>query len=647
MNFTGSSFLVLPETNVLKFSFDDIVLDNPTGVAEIGFSGSGNGIIRFRLISGKIFTPENKVAGSFNISGPFSISGDIKTGNYKYYINDDLISNRVSKSNYNIQKLLVNLTGTNLSSDISLACAPIDYTLSVNDNFTALTSLSGSLTNNSTTKFKVFSSEITQFGSFEPVLSGEVSGVITGTGLLNFSFADLNDSRFDSNLEFLLSLNTSIGTLSQEFTVNRLSGMEYLVRKISTTSGDANLTGLFNGSGEVPNVFTFIPSPQSTTKTYYISTTNLDGESQPSSITIQLEAVSPASGAAYRSDYVTGFTITNSGHYQYVPTPIFTGYYYIDGLDYNLSTILLSSGCSGNIPIIFSGVNGGSGGSGNLITTPVLFNNVYDVGTYTYYLPQSFQMMSGGTGYVQSPVSIVRTGNYANCRDVAANYGYNLYGFQPFNGLGKLVPSALYLTGEAQFTTGYVSGSFISGSGSGNFLTGLRFTSMGSGFNQTLYPRVVFRRQSTDTYTGDASGTFSLKQSGLYNFNSQWSIETGITSKSLSGMAGYSGIVNLDSGQHYVSVKVNYSGHDNSSANVVKLTVSMSEADALVSHVTGNHYYDITTGSLKKNNNLNPILFNENSDLSFLTTQDELDNYYSSSSFLGNNVPLDGDLDFG
>lgn len=596
---------------------------------------------QFNFSNQKIFNTEGKTIGTFNINEPFSISGFLDTGTYQYFVNGDLISPRSLKNNYTSSNLFVDITGTSFSSDIKLSCSPINYAINVNDSFTALSNLTGSITNNSSTKFKVFSSEIFPFQSNEAMLSGQISGAVSGSNSLGFSLTDLNESRLDSNLKFQLNLNTNIGVLSKEFAVNRVSGMDLLVRTLIGNSGGVVLSGLFDGSGQIPNKFTFINSSESTTQSYYINTSDLRGNAKNSSVSIKLEPVYPSSGSAYRSDYVTGFNLLSSGRYQHIPTPIFTGYYYIDGLDYNLGSILLSSGCSGNVPIIFSGVNGGSGASGYLVSNRVLLNNVYDVGTHSYYIPQSFQMMSGGTGYVQTPVSIVRTGIFANCRDVAAAYGYSNYGFTTFNGNGKLVPSASYMTGIVKYTTGFVSGGL---SGTGYFITGLEWTNQGSGFNQTLYPKVVFQRNALDTYTGNASGVMLLKQSGLYDF-SFWGVNTGLSSKILTGLNGFSGQINLNPTDNYVSVQVNYSG-DNTENLVAKLTISMSGGSSIETLVTGKKYYDITTGFLKKKNNLNPILFQEGSDLSFLLTQDELDNYYSSESFLGNQIPQDGDLEF-
>jgi hypothetical protein len=640
MLFTGNNFRLTPEVTQMGFIFSGLSI-NGTGIAEIGFSGENN-ILKFTFNNRRIFSPSGKFIGSYNTGQQLTLKGFIDTNNYQYFIDNDLLANRVNKPNFHIQKFFINATGTSVSSEVQLTCADIPYSINIDSNFLALGRLSGSLTNNSNINFKVFDSAISYFRSNSNLLSGIITGTVSGNQALSFSLADLNTSRFDSEVAGQLTLLTTIGEINTPLITNRVSGLDIIVNTLSTSSDNTTLSVPFDGSGNIANTFTYTPTTNKQILNFFIDSINLHGQTQIKNAIIKFEPVYPLQGSGYRADYVTGFTLSSSGEYLYPPRAMFTGYYYVSGLDINPGSVILSSGCSGNLPVIFTGA-GGNGASGIFINQKTLLNNIYDVGINTYYLPQSFSMLSGGTGYLGTPTAILQTGIYNNCYDVAAKYGTNLYVYTPFSGHGILVPAASYLTGVVLYKTGLVSGGAITG----YILTGLEITNPGSGYNSLYIPKISFLRQSGDTLTKNATGVFFMKTTGFYNFSGQWSIQTGVSNTGLAYMIGQSGTGYFNSFQNNLSTQVNYSGLDNTEAIVSKVTVTLPDGTSVYRLMSGIKSYDTSTGYLKKKNNLELTLFAPSADLSFSLTQNELDTYYSSNEFINNNFEiLLGDLDF-
>ncbi len=643
MLFSGNDYRLTPETNRIGFDLSGIYIQG-TGRAEFGFSGSGN-ILKFQFVNNRIISPDSKFVGVYTDGVPFSLKGSIDTGSYQYYLNDDLVANRKTKTNYNIQRFFVNATGATLLSDVKLNCPDIPYTITMGSKYVALSTLTGSISNASDINFKVFNSEISYFQSNTDLLSGVVSGVVAGGSNLGISFSDLNTSRFDSSIKFLLGLDSSIGKLSGTFEADRVSGRDGTIIALTSFSTSETLSGLFDGSGVIGNRFIFTPTPRSQLFSYYVTSTNLKGEAREKEILVKLANLSHNGGADYRADYVTGFNVVTGGEYLIPPVARFTGYYYVSDLAWNINTLLFSSGCTGNIPVTFSGNgNFGRNASGTLLTKKIFLNNVYQTGVRVYYTPYSFQILSGGTGYLETPIAKLNTGLYGTgCYDVAKFFGASSYIYSPFNGSGALEPLAAYLTGEVLTRTGIVGGSQT-----GYIVTGLEFTNIGSGFTSGLYiPKMHFERRAGDGLTKNATGTFSLKTVGTYDSENFWSLKTGVSSRDLKHMATAFDEIILGPSENYFHIQVNYSGIDNTEPVVAKVSAILDGGNSIHYGVTGIKAYDITTGFLKKKDSLTLTTIQASEDLSFLFTRDELDTYYSSSAYLNNSFSVEiGDLDF-
>jgi len=642
MIFTGNSYKLIPNVKNLSFGFNNINLQG-TGVAEIGISGSG--IIKFRFANNRIYNESGLFIGVYDEGSNTNISGNLKTGNYSFYIDDDLIYSRSPRSRYNYSKLFINVTGATLNCDIFMNSNDVPVTVVVPPKFYTLSNLTGYIRNDSVDNpFYVYDVSLQSLQSNDPFFSGAFSGIVnSGTGI-NFILNDASVSRFDETLNFLLIFNTSLGQISGLQTTERLSGLESVTTTLINNDGDTLAYMLFDGSGVPINSFTYINNPVSKVLTYEIFSTDLMGRSKDSSVSVSFEAISPTGGGYYGANYVTGFSLVTSGEYLYPPTAIFTGYYSVTGLNYDLNSILLDSGCSGPIPVIFSGSNGyGAGASGNLSVTKLYLQDAYNAGVHYYYIPTQFTLVTGGTGYLSPSRAILLTGIYSNCKDVAESFGYDYLIYKPFVAYGHMDVSAGYLTGVVLTVTGLVNG----GTQTGYLVTGLDITNLGFGYNINSFPKMSFSRRAGDSLTKNASGVLSIKQSGLYDFTSHWSLNTGASNTALSNMPIPSGLAMINSNANYFTVQVNYSGKDHTQPLVAKLTVSTSDGQSVYSLISGARSYSTETGFLKKKDILELIKISPASELTFLLSQDDLDRYYSSTAYLGNEFTIDlGDLDF-
>lgn len=133
-----------------------------------------------------------------------------------------------------------------------------------------------------------------------------------------------------------------------------------------------------------------------------------------------------------------------------------------------------------------------------------------------------------------------------------------------------------------------------------------------------------------------------MKSSGIYNVNNVWNIYTGWSNSDLSLLqSGFSGV--FPTTNRFFSISLQCSGLDNTSQIVNKLSVLPSLGSGIVQYITGTKYFSSDPYFLKKklNYQLGVLL---SGDLSFTTSQTDLDTIYSS---FNSNQTIDlGDLNF-
>lgn len=640
IQFTGNNYLKLPEANPIAFVFNTISV-NTTGVSTIAFTNvSGVTGFSFLLSGQNIYlksTAINKCISSYNTGQSFSLSGTYISGTNNsyldFYVRDLHINSWQESLPSNLYHLHVNVaSGDTMTIDSQMYCNPIIFNLNLPSSYVVNTTFTGSISTN--TKFWVLGSTTTFLQSYQTLLGIDpIIASVSATTPLTLTIPDLDDSSQDYEITAQSYWTTDIGTQIVQAETNRMGNEENILNNFELLSTQTNISGLFDGiwSGET---FIYSDFPEYATYNFQYDSMNTSGIYLTNqSVLIQLQPSSPTNGQTYKSEYITGFILTNSGNYQSPPAVVFNNYYYATGLTQSWNTLMFSSGCSGNIPFYATG-GGGTGASGYLLTLPISLTNLYVSGNALYNLITGVNMVNIGTNYTGSPNIIVQTGVYGNCYDVPVHYGYNIYYFNPLNTSGALSPQATFLTGIVLTTTG-VSGNY--------YVTGLEVTNIGYGYNASRTPYCAFLRQSGDTFTGNASGTFQLKATGLYNINNYWTIYTGWSNNTLSPLiSGLSGV--LYNTQRFFSVVLQCSGLDNTSGIVSQLSLLPLQGTGLSYFITGTKYYSGDPYFLKKKLNPELLLVPISGDLSFLTTQSDLDSVYSNyTSNQGLNI---GDLDF-
>lgn len=541
-----------------------------------------------------------------------------------------------------IQIAATTATGT-ISLDLSINSSPINYTLAFPNTLQVGGVVTGSLSCDIGTR--VYGDTIQFFNSFESLLTGgKFVAEMEANTVYPFVLGDNDTSSQNNQLDFDITLKTIDPNPIETLSIRRTGLYDGSLTQLTDYNANNVISTQFDGVWTGNRRFVYNDTPQSRTLTYSLFKMDSIGQLMGDTITYAFSGASPTNGQSFVSEYVTGFNLTSSGEYTAPPSVIFTGYYYVTGLQQPLISMLFSSGCSGNLNISFVRNSiFGSGASGTLNTRLVQFQDVYGVGVNYFYTIDSFNLISGGTGYGVPPRAVVNTGAYGTgCYDVVVKSGVNLAWFLPFNTSGGLNPSASYLTGEVLFNTGLVSGGLYSG----YVVTGFNLTNPGSGYNATYRPLMRFVRQTGDPLTGRAAtGVLTTKATGTYNFNSIWRLDTGFAGYTLSSGA-FNGTMVVPAEQHYLSFRVTSSGLDNTAPIVTALTLTSSAGSGITQYITGYKTYSTDTGFLKKKLNVTGR-FQPGQPLSFLTTQSELDTFYSSAGYTNNNFGIDlGDLDF-
>ena len=148
----------------LSFLVSDIIFDNITGDAKLGFSGYWEGqskSLEFSFSSGKVFDPENRYIYSYLSSNSFSISGDINDNHYQYYINDTPMCFGESKDQNVIENFYVKINNCTMDASVKIYADPPSYSFSQAASFSKTGSYNINITNaNSNLPFTIFSGEL-------------------------------------------------------------------------------------------------------------------------------------------------------------------------------------------------------------------------------------------------------------------------------------------------------------------------------------------------------------------------------------------------------------------------------------------------------------------------------------------------------
>jgi len=380
-------------------------IDNTTGNAAFGFSGSGEKF-NFDFVKGRIIDPNDNYVYSYD-TGTFQISGIINKENYNYYINEELISFSGTKNNFKTENFFIDCTGCSLDVQ-NLVINGSGQTVLTFQNMNQAVGDSGFFTGEVVAndpafgKFDIFSGEI-----LTPQLTGLFSILTTfstgieSTGVLGISGIQHIENQTDYSFE--AKLYTSFGDIIEVF---RVSGTTPFNSQDLTLTYLSDLT-----SGGFPLV--------EKTGEYLASNTLFTGDATYATglpISISLSYYSGHTGKI--TGVVTGASVTSSGqNYSQVSLPaiVIEG----NGVGATATGQVSSDGLFAGVRII----NGGSGYS-SIITGVTLTSSG---GGYT----GSPEVIIGGNGeggvieaFTGNPASIY-SGFITGLEVVSGGSGYN------------------------------------------------------------------------------------------------------------------------------------------------------------------------------------------------------------------------------
>jgi len=590
MQFSGISLISLPQ--VKNFNFCITGIDIQSNYANFSFFDNLNNSFSFNFSGGFITT--NNIISSYSSINSSNIIGYLCNNILNYEINE--VNNQQNITFSGLGYLSIN-AGTGLVyCDVIIDSNPINYSVSFNSLYNAGGLLTGTIV--SDTNFQIINSSLLFYNSNKALLSDNYETMVVLSGTNNYQFQDIDDNYFEYENNFYTSLPVSFGNIGGQYSsyrvgINNQNFLSLTDRSANLYYQSASFSGVMSG-----NKFIYLDTPVDYFLNYSYENISYLGYEQNSNLFINFAPINPTNNAEYTADYITGFTISSGGVYLLKPNVSFSQYFYVTGLQNSLQSFLLSTGCLNSVSVSFSGGSPISGASGILILKPVFLSGIYGVGINNFAIVSGYSGISEGWGYQSAPQFILGTGG--GCYSLPDLSGYQTPQFKYATGLGALYGQAYGLTGVPLYGP----------SGSGYTFTGLEITNIGFGYNSGFIPHILFNRVLGDTFTdsGNATGTFYLKNSGVYNFNNFWDISYNLGTGyiSLSGYLGYySGSVPVY-GNGNINISIGLSGLDNTSpiSGLLSLILSGSGNPNVITWqdvILQSRTFNLNTGALSPN----------------------------------------------
>ena len=542
---SGENYVLTPKTSDLSFVYDGFYMDQ-VGIVEVGFSGDGNKT-SFLSSGGRLLDPSNKFVYTQTPNDPISISGDINSSYYRYYINGNLSADGRTKPGYNIDKFYINTTDCQAGLSLKMICPPISYKIEFDEKFTAGGTLNGLITNQSNIAFTVLESELVDDG-YVTNYSGYITGLVPAQGTLPFQLYDISDVA-DAHTDATLRLTTTIGSFDHRISTERVSGYFLSNVNLSINPDFLSIRSFFSGSGSHEG-FTWLPFIRQE-QGYTINYEVLDAEGNDTDrpLYVSLENVSPTNSGLFTGTYVSSYfvydpnsyyctgenvgcsdtqyttkstceaasetwgplvdickgQIHGSGSYSGVPHVEFLSYQRVTGIAFNPNN-LLSSNTPDKIPILFSGYPGelGTGASGYLLTKELELNVG---GNLLWRTVTGYEMVNFGTGYTKLPAAVVTTGDMRMDQGGQSSrmYGFTIGSTSSYDEAYNeniFTYSKLQASSVGEYQAAYLTGlPFFENTGNSIYgFSGVLITNPGSGYEPTVYkPRLRFVRRDSDT----------------------------------------------------------------------------------------------------------------------------------------------------
>jgi hypothetical protein len=596
MQFTGNNTLYLPQVNQFSFLISGIdVFD--TGVVNFQFNDTGSNYFNFQLSGGYVTT--DRIISTYNTVDLFNIYGYIANNILNYQINNINYQKTVPFENLN--SLIVSGGANPTNCSIFINSNPINANLSFNSTYNYTGLLTGFIT--SDTVFSTPPPSFLFYNSNLNFLTNTANYLTINTGVNYFYAQDTDSTIVEYVNNFYASINPMFGIIGNKFSPNRVG----ISNQTSLFLSDINTnnyyqTSLFNGIWNGNN-FTYVDNPTNYNLSFNLGGSTLVGDFSPSTLFIQYAPIYPSNNSSYVSQYITGFNLTNSGLYSGVPPTInFNNYYYVTGLNKSFESFLFSTGCSNSILTTFTGGLPSGNASGYLNLVNVYLSGIYGVGVNSFKAANSYTILNSGSGYQSAPNLIFATGG--NCYSVPDYSGIQSGQFKYVSGYGAVGNQAAGLTGYP-LTSG-ITGS--NGNITGYEVTGITLTNIGYGYSSSYPAKITFTRGSSDQLTNNASGNFSYKSTGLYNFTGSWNMTYNIFSTGYTTLPELNGLISgstfMSSGQNNINLALSLTGLDNTSPISGLLTLYLSGVNQSLTTtktIYQSRVFNLNTGALLPN----------------------------------------------
>lgn len=547
-----------------------------------------NNHFSFNFESGFIKT--NKILYAYNTKEYINIEGYKKDGKVFFKINE--IPFEIETNFSFLDKIIIDTIDTNVSFDLFVNSNPINYEISVDPIYT----LGGNLTGNvfSDTKLKIQNYSLNSLNSIPNLLSFSDTGLsgIFNSGNNLFVLKDADEIEFEYLNEFLIYTNTIFGEKITK--LNSYRGNFYNNNSLTLNRSNSNTyskSSLFEGYWN--NSFIYSGRNKNYNLSYFIQNLNYVGDPLLIPVSVKFEPSYPLNNSNYKSEYITGYKIINSGLYSGSPPEVkFSKYYFVDGISQALNTLLFSTGCSNLIPVNYIGNSTGEA-SGFLTLKNIRLNNFYGQGVNVFKAAFGYTSYSDGSGYTGAP--IISWGTGGNCFSIADAIGESGQFKKIHNTSAKVSSHADYLNGKILTKNIYSEEGVVTG----YIISGLKITNIGSGYNKLFPPKIKFNRSSEDPLTDDASIELLYKKNGLYNFTGDWSISYNFYDSINNKINNYNGFFSGDFdapiGEDAVNLNINLIKLDHTEPISGILTIKIgdnSNYKILQDYIYSDRYFD-------------------------------------------------------
>ena len=212
MDLSGSQFRSIAESTDFSFS-SDFSLAGLTGLGEFSLSGQNNKI-KFDFESGKIFDNENNYIRSYSNNETISISGDVSSNGYSYYINSEPFALGASKPNFKLQKVCFESTGLSFSNVATeIRGTKPDYYITFPETFVASGYHTGHIVNDSASLgFRVLGVDVVgDYNTYWSVTEFDKDILPNNSGKIVVQ--DLSGSPVYHTGEYKIKVNTNFGPI--------------------------------------------------------------------------------------------------------------------------------------------------------------------------------------------------------------------------------------------------------------------------------------------------------------------------------------------------------------------------------------------------------------------------------------------------